>query len=954
VLRACVAPRWALNSTSPRPAVSVRSLTSAPPTVWLLIVVSSVNTMSPAVVAPVVIARSLLSVTAPLSRTLSPVVVSVSRLAVPGPPLNTMPPVITLALPIFTAPSVLTVVTGPWSPPAPSATSFAPKNTPASARVTVKVLRACVAPRWALNSTSPRPAVSVRSLTSAPPTVWLLIVVSSVNTMSPAVVAPVVIARSLLSVTAPLSRTLSPVVVSVSRLAVPGPPLNTMPPVITLALPIFTAPSVLTVVTGPWSPPAPSATSFAPKNTPASARVTVKVLRACVAPRLALNSTLPRPAVSVRSLTSAPPTVWLLIVVSSVNTMSPAVAAPVVIARSLLSVTAPLSRTLSPVVVSVSRLAVPGPPLNTMPPVITLALPIFTAPSVLTVVTGPWSPPAPSATSFAPKNTPASARVTVKVLRACVAPRLALNSTLPRPAVSVRSLTSAPPTVWLLIVVSSVNTMSPAVAAPVVIARSLLSVTAPLSRTLSPVVVSVSRLAVPGPPLNTMPPVITLALPIFTAPSVLTVVTGPWSPPAPSATSFAPKNTPPSARVTVKVLRACVAPRLALNSTLPRPAVSVRSLTSAPPTVWLLIVVSSVNTMSPAVAAPVVIARSLLSVTAPLSRTLSPVVVSVSRLAVPGPPLNTMPPVITLALPIFTAPSVLTVVTGPWSPPAPSATSFAPKNTPASARVTVKVLRACVAPRLALNSTLPRPAVSVRSLTSAPPTVWLLIVVSSVNTISPAVAAPVVIARSLLSVTAPLSRTLSPVVVSVSRLAVPGPPLNTMPPVITLALPIFTAPSVLTVVTGPWSPPAPSATSFAPKNTPPSARVTVKVLRACVAPRLALNSTLPRPAVSVRSLTSAPPTVWLLIVVSSVNTMSPAVAAPVVIARSLLSVTAPLSRTLSPVVVSVSRLAVPGPPLNTMPPVITLALPIFTAPSVLTVVTGPWSPPAPSATSFAP
>ena len=47
------------------------------------------------------------------------------------------------------------------------------------------------------------------------------------------------------------------------------------------------------------------AVSFPPNTTPASARVTVNVFTGRVTPMLALNSTLPVPAVSVRSLNSA-------------------------------------------------------------------------------------------------------------------------------------------------------------------------------------------------------------------------------------------------------------------------------------------------------------------------------------------------------------------------------------------------------------------------------------------------------------------------------------------------------------------------------------------------------------------------------------------------------------------------------------------------------------------------
>ena len=70
----------------------------------------------------------------------------------------------------------------------------------------------------------------------------------------------------------------------------------------------------------------------------------------------------------------------------------PADAAPVVIVRSLLSVTGPLIRTSSSLVVivnksSVAVLSLSPPPLNTIPPVITAVLPMSIAPSVVTVVT---------------------------------------------------------------------------------------------------------------------------------------------------------------------------------------------------------------------------------------------------------------------------------------------------------------------------------------------------------------------------------------------------------------------------------------------------------------------------------------------------------------------------------------------------------------------------------------
>src|SRR6185436_10038662 len=252
-------------------------------------------------------------------------------------------------------------------------------------------------------------------------------------------------------------------------------------------------------------------------------------------------------------------------------------------------------------------------PLNVIPvPAITLAAtPMLIASSVLIVVTGP-APPI-TAASAPPNVTPPSARVTVSRPKdevAVAAPRLALKNTLPVPTLSARSLCSAP---WLLIVALLVNVTSPG-PVPVSIERSLLSVTAPLSRTASLVVVMTSG---EPSPLNVIPvPAITLApTPRLIASSVLIVVTGP-APPI-TAASAPPNVTPPSARVTVSRPKdevAVAAPRFALKNTLPVPTLSARSLCSAP---WLLIVALLVNVTSPG-PVPVSIERSLLSVTAPL------------------------------------------------------------------------------------------------------------------------------------------------------------------------------------------------------------------------------------------------------------------------------------------------------------------------------------------------
>ncbi len=111
----------------------------------------------------------------------------VCTLSVELPPLKTMP-VMTSVEPMLMDSSVRIVVTGPLTP---FGVLAVPKETPASARVTVSAPMRSVAPMLALKATEPVPAVSVRSFAVA-----LSIGDVEKNTMLPASVLPVVTVES--------------------------------------------------------------------------------------------------------------------------------------------------------------------------------------------------------------------------------------------------------------------------------------------------------------------------------------------------------------------------------------------------------------------------------------------------------------------------------------------------------------------------------------------------------------------------------------------------------------------------------------------------------------------------------------------------------------------------------------------------------------------------------------
>ena len=346
----------ALNTTSPVPAVSVRSFA---PSAWLSIGAYSVKTMPPAL-APVLITASVFSVTAPLKRTSSSVVVNVIRSVKEPPPLRTIPvepmaPLVPKSIsyvPAAPSPDMVTWVTGVLSAP--------PKVTPL-AFVTINRPKAPFAavPMSALNTTSPVPAARMRSFACP---AWLSIGAYCVNTMSPAP-APVSIVNLVLSVTAPLKRTSSSVVVNVIRSVKEPPPLRTIPvepmaPLVPKSIsyvPAAPSPDMVTWVTGVLSAP--------PKVTPL-AFVTINPPRAPppAVPMLALKMISPVPAVRVRIFASL---VSLLIVPTKVMAPSPM---PVLSVTSWVRVT--------PVVKKMSKFAVViAPPVLTKPDPICLNAP---------------------------------------------------------------------------------------------------------------------------------------------------------------------------------------------------------------------------------------------------------------------------------------------------------------------------------------------------------------------------------------------------------------------------------------------------------------------------------------------------------------------------------------------------------------------------------------------------
>ncbi len=220
-----------------------------------------------------------------------------------------------------------------------------------------------------------------------------------------------------------------------------------------------------------------------------------------------------------------------------------------------------------------------------------------------------------------------------------------LSSTLPLAELIVRSLPSP------LKVVEPFNCTKPPVE---LIVTLLLSTVAPLRRTESPVVVMVKP---PLLPFRMMPvPLMPFTpTPISIASLVLMTLTGPL-PPVPGVSEFAPpKVTPPSASEIVSAPKARMPPRSSLKKTLPVPASSVRSLFSA---VWLLIGASFVKVILPPCVLlsveSVSIDVSVLSVTAPLKRTLLPVVVMLSVDALPSSMMPLAP--IVVVLPILMLP----------------------------------------------------------------------------------------------------------------------------------------------------------------------------------------------------------------------------------------------------------------------------------------------------------
>ncbi len=237
--------------------------------------------------------------------------------------------------------------------------------------------------------------------------------------------------------------------------------------------------------------------------------------------------------------------------------------------------------------------------------------------------------------------------------------------------------------------------------------------TAPLKRMLSSLV---CMLSVEAPPLSTMPvpPMTSVAAvpePMSMRPSVEIAVIGPLAPV--EAVSAAPKVTPPAAVSMMMSLSRCVWPMLALKKIEAVPALSVRSLRSAPTLVLPklpfceLIVAALVKVMlAPPPASIVLMLRSDSRKTAPLRRIVSSLVTRANVVALPALMMMPAPPMTSSAFvpsPMSIAPSVETAVT--MSLPPVLDVSDAPKMTPACARSIVKVPSRCVWPMLALKLT---------------------------------------------------------------------------------------------------------------------------------------------------------------------------------------------------------------------------------------------------------
>ena len=141
-----------------------------------------------------------------------------------------------------------------------------------------------------------------------------------------------------------------------------------------------------------------------------------------------------------------------------------------------------------------------------------------------------------------------------------------------------------------------------------------------------------------------------------------------------------PKNTPPSARVTVSWPRGCVPPRLALKETLPAAAVSVRLLFSV---ARLSIVAVVGEEHVPAARGD---RQAAVQRHGAVEPDRLPLVVTVRSWFTPAPPSKKIPPLMTFVLPMLIWSVVLTSVRGPRSGLLPLASL--PKNTPPSACVT--------------------------------------------------------------------------------------------------------------------------------------------------------------------------------------------------------------------------------------------------------------------------
>ena len=256
-------------------------------------------------------------------------------------------------------------------------------------------------PMSALKNTEAVPASRVRSLASVapPPAVCELIVAARVKVMLPpwASVLSVSMRTSVLSRTAPLSRTELPVV-WIARSPANIPPLKIMPvPRISLApVPILMSPVVLTLVTGAL--PAPSAVSTVPKVTPPSASTTVNAPSVSVLPMSPLKERLPVPAsrvklfdspvvlsIRLRKVMSPAPAPVSIEVTSSRNAL-PAVNVALASARVILTVAAASSfwKVMSP--------AVPAKSVAVMVSVLIRLPPALSVPAKRTSPSAPATP----------------------------------------------------------------------------------------------------------------------------------------------------------------------------------------------------------------------------------------------------------------------------------------------------------------------------------------------------------------------------------------------------------------------------------------------------------------------------------------------------------------------------------------------------------------------------------